>query len=112
VNICCDVAVIQDLDLTRYKTFHAVPNDSLITFAEAKHMSAYAELVAGFVGMVFELTPSKLRRIRTKTQKPTNHISPFLYVSGILYATAQGILETIRNRKFDIDIYSNDDPLT
>ncbi|HEY5235320.1 MAG TPA: hypothetical protein VIJ14_04005, partial [Rhabdochlamydiaceae bacterium] len=45
-NICCDVAVIKDDDLSRFNTDDPVPNDWLISFAEVKHMSAYPELLA------------------------------------------------------------------
>lgn len=110
-NICCDVAIIDDLDLSNYKTYFAVPNKHLIAFGEAKHMSAYAELIASFIGMVHELTPSKLKRIRTKNWKKIDHISPFLYVSGNLYYTAEGLLETINQRKYDLDIFSHSYPL-
>ncbi|MCW7471746.1 hypothetical protein [Leptospira kanakyensis] len=110
-NICCDVAIIENLDLTNYKTYFAVPNNHLIAFGEAKHMSAYAELIASFIGMVHELTPTKLKRTRTKKWKRKDHISPFLYVSGNLYSTAEGLLETIIQRKYDLDIYSHSKPL-
>ena len=47
-----DVAVIRDMDLEGFSTFDHVPNDQLLTFGEAKHMSAFAELVASFIGVV------------------------------------------------------------
>ena len=106
-NICLDVAVFRRMDLSCFKTYHAIPNDKLITFAEAKHMSAYAELLASFVGLVHELQPFRLKQVRIKTFSPSEHPAPFLYVSGMLYSTAQGLKETIERRKFDIDIYSN-----
>jgi hypothetical protein len=68
-NICLDVAVIKNLDLFHYKTYSAVPNRYLITFGEAKHMSAFAELLAGFVGMVHELQPIRLTKPRTSKSK-------------------------------------------
>ena len=83
----------------------AVESEELISFAEAKHMSGFAELLASFIGVVHELKPDRLRKIRIKKYM-NNHLPPFLYVSGILYATAEGIKETIERRKFDIDIYS------
>lgn len=107
-NVCMDVAIILPADVTYYTTNTAVPNDHLLTFAEAKHMSAFAELVAGFIGLVHEVQPDRLGRIRTKkwsASSPT-HPAPFLYVSGILYHTAQGMKETIERRRYDIDIYT------
>lgn len=107
-NVCMDVAIILPADVSCYTTNRAVPNDHLLTFGEAKHMSAFAELVAGFIGLVHEMQPERLGRIRTKkwsTSSPP-HPSPFLYVSGILYLTAQGMKETIERRRYDIDIYT------
>lgn len=109
-NICCDVAVIDNINLDHYKTYNAVPNNNLLSFGEAKHMSGYAELIANFIGLVHELLPNKLKRIRINN-KNNIHIPPFLYVSGILYSTAEGLSETISNRKFDVDIYSFNNPM-
>lgn len=110
-NIVCDIAIIENEDLENYTTDSALPNDCLYSFGEVKHMSAFAELIANFIGMAYELTPSKLKRIRIKKHKPGDHLPPFLYVSGMLYKTAKGIDLTIKNRKFDIDIYSHENPL-
>ncbi|HCY77477.1 MAG TPA: hypothetical protein DHV28_16295 [Ignavibacteriales bacterium] len=109
-NICCDISIIKDEDLSYFKSDESIPNDWLISFGEVKHMSAFAELVASFIGLVHELMPSKLKRIRVKKYKKV--ILPcFLYVSGFLNPTARGIIETIKNRKFDVDIYSIDRPI-
>lgn len=106
-NICCDVAVIKQTDISGYSTDAAVSNKDLVSFAEAKHMSAFAELVANFIGMVHELKPDRLKRLRIKHYK-NKHLPPFLYASGILFKTAKGMEETIEKRKYDIDIYSFD----
>lgn len=74
-------------------------------------MSAFAELIASFIGLVHELRPDRLKRIRIKTWTRDKHLAPFLYVSGVMLNTAKGINETIENRKFDIDVYSFDKPL-
>ena len=108
-NICLDVAVIEDTNLSRYKTFSAVPNKALITFGEAKHMSAFAELLAGFIGMVYELQPRRLKRIRKARapRKKPDQLAPFLFVSGLLYNTAKGMEASFVRRGFDIDVYSS-----
>lgn len=105
-NVCLDVAVIRPLDLSHYKTYYALPNSALITFGEAKHMSAFAELVAGFIGLVFELQPRRLSDIRSKLTR-IHHLPPFLFVSGLLLSTAKGICYTCKKRGFDIDVYSS-----
>lgn len=106
-NICLDVAVIRNIKVRGMKSNAHVQNKDLITFGEAKHMSAFAELVAGFVGMVHELQPKRLRRIRTSAFAGNDHLPPFMFVSGILWSTAEGLVETIRQRKYDIDVYSS-----
>lgn len=101
-NICLDISIIKDNDLTDYDTSDSLPNDQLVSFGEAKHMSAFAELIANFIGMVHELMPEYLTKKKTKK----NHLNPFLYVSGYLNPTAKGIKETIENRNIQIEIYS------
>jgi hypothetical protein len=60
-NICLDVGIINETDMIEYETDMAIPNGNLICFGEAKHMSAFAELIAGFIGMVHELMPEMLK---------------------------------------------------
>jgi len=83
----------------------------LIAFGEVKHMSGYAELIASFIGLVHELKPDKLQKIRKRGWRQTDNISCFLYLSGILYKTAEGLIETIEKRKYDIDIFSFNNPM-
>jgi hypothetical protein len=104
-NICLDVAVIREVDLSSYSTSHAVPVKDLITFGEAKHMSAFAELLAGFIGLVHEMQPKRLKKVVSSRKRSADHPSPFLYVSGYLYPSAQGIWETIENREYDVNVY-------
>lgn len=88
-------------------------NDLLLTFGEAKHMSAFAELVASFIGLVHELTPKALKRHKTRLTgtRRKRHPAPFLYVSGVLYRTASGIKLTIEDRGYDVDVYNRVDSL-
>jgi hypothetical protein len=102
---------MQDVDIDGFSSDTALDNDMLIAFGEVKHMSAYAELIASFIGLVHELQPDKLKRIRVKKWQRNDTISSFLYVSGLLYRTAEGLVETIEKRKYDIDIYSLNNPM-
>ena len=70
-------------------------------------MSAFAELVAGFVGMVHELQPERLKRVRKRDPAEVTHPSPFLFVSGKLWQTAEGMLMTIQRRRYDINLFSS-----
>ncbi len=109
-NIVLDVAVISDHDLSEYKTDDFVENAKLITFGEAKHMSAFAELIANFIGLVHELIPNALIRVTSSTarSKRRKHPAPFLYVSGYLYPTARGLVETIKHRGYDIEVHDHE----
>lgn len=105
-NINLDVAVYKKTDLTQYALDDFLPNQELISFGEAKHMSAYAELMANFIGMVHELMPENLNNVRNKDGfHPAEHIPPFMIVSGILFHTAKELKRSIIERGYDIDIY-------
>jgi hypothetical protein len=102
---------MEDVDIDGFSSDTAISNDLLIAFGEVKHMSAYAELIASFIGLVHELKPEKLKKIRVRKWQRGDTISSFLYVSGLLYRTAEGLVETIEKRKYDIDIYSFNNPM-
>ncbi|MBN8628198.1 MAG: hypothetical protein J0M17_22190 [Planctomycetes bacterium] len=111
-SLMLDVAVIEKLDLSEFDSKTPVRNGHLITFAEAKHMSAFAELIAGFEGLVHELQPMRLTRLRAGAVSPdVENPAPFLYVSGTLNPSAEAILSTIRTRGYDIDVFNETDAL-
>lgn len=105
-NICLDVAVIRDVSVDGLDTDDHIANAQLVTFGEAKHMSAFAELVASFIGMVHELQPERLKRRRRVVANAGEHPSPFLFVSGKFWVTAEGIINTIERRKMDVRVYN------
>lgn len=108
-NICLDLAIIKQGAADGLGDRDPAKNHSLISFGEAKHMNAFAELVAGFIGMVHEMQPVRLTSRKNRIH--ADHQCPFLFISGFLLHTARGILETIVRRKFDIDIFHLENPL-
>lgn len=104
-NVVLDVAVVTPEDLSGYGSDDFVPNRHLVTFGEAKHMSAFAELIAGFMGLVHEMMPDALDSRMHQNPVPDRHPWPFLHVSGALYPTARGLVETIRRRGCSIRVY-------
>lgn len=105
-NVCLDVAIVSpDPQIGSYSSYDFLENPRLFSFGEAKHMSAFAELVAGFIGLVHELQPKRLRRTRRRNSPDREHPSPFLYVSGNLWATAEGLNRTIKKRRYDINVF-------
>lgn len=113
-NVCLDVAVTAPVDLAGFTSDTPLDNQSLVSFGEAKHMSAFAELLAAFIGLVHEMQPKRLRKIRGAGADPRRkkHVAPFLYVSGTLYQSAAGIVRTIRLRGYDIDVFDQTKRLT
>jgi hypothetical protein len=111
-NLCLDVAVIADSALDGFSSRDYLRNSLLVSFGEAKHMSAFAELIAGFVGVVHELQPERLKRVRVAHFKSSPHPAPFLYVSGYLWNTAEGVRQTLMRRKVDLDIYTRAMPMS
>jgi len=108
-NVCLDLAVIKRGAAEGLGDRDAADNSELITFGEAKHMNAYAELVAGFVGLVHEMQPVRLKPKAPKLHP--DHQCPFLFISGYILATAKGILETVERRKLDIAVFHLEAPL-
>lgn len=103
-NVVLDVAVIADTDLSYYGTDDALPNSLLLTFGEAKHMSAFAELVASFLGLAREMQPQRTN-VNSRYRKGEPRPFPFLYVSGYLNGTANGLHETIKKRRFAVEVF-------
>ncbi len=52
------------------------------------------------------LNQIKFKEMGVKKWKRCDNIFSFLYVSGLLYQTPEGLVATIERRKYDIDIYS------
>ncbi len=99
-----DVGVIRAGSAQNLSTKDPVENENLITFAEAKHMPAFAELIGSFIGMAHELIPKRLRKCKP-IKRMTHHPYPFLFVSGFTNPSAQGVIATIKNRGYRIEIY-------
>jgi hypothetical protein len=110
-NIVCDVAVLRDGFYDGIVGSMHVENDDLITFVEAKHMNAYAELIASFIGLVHELQPWRIGHdVKKRRAKNASHPKPFLNLSGYCTGTAEGIIATMIRRKMDVAIYDSQKP--
>lgn len=109
-NIVCDVAVLRDGSYDHLKGKMHVFKDDLITFAEAKHMDAYAELLAAFIGLVHELQPCLSPRRAASVPAYKSHPAPFLNLSGVCMGSAEGLKATIRRRRLNIEVYDSKTP--
>ena len=96
-----DVGVIEKNSANGLSTNNSVENKNLLTFGEAKHMTAFAELISGFIGLVHELKHVNLRKSKAKS----NHLDPFLYVSGFVNPSAEGVISSVEKRGYRIKFY-------
>lgn len=79
----------------------ALENSALATFAEVKKLVVYPMLLAQFIGIVHEITPSRLKRSKTGTQAD-DHFPPALITLGYLTATSSKAITGFAKRKFRV----------
>lgn len=106
-NFCVDIAITQNYDFDKLSSDTPIPNQYLISFGEVKHMSAFPELLASFIGLVHELKPECLKRINNF---PKQHLYPFLYLSGKLLKSGNVLFRSFKHRGYKLlifDIESN-----
>lgn len=86
----------------------ALENNALATFAEVKKLVVYPMLLAQFIGIVHEITPSRLKKLKAHLAGD-NHFSPSLITLGYLTATSSKALEGFAKRKFRVCVVHNFD---
>ena len=97
-----DIAVLKqnavELDHEFYNSkaiYYYIPNESLITFCEAKNLTAFPELLFNFIGIVNELKPQCMKNGKRYSEK---HIAPSLLISGGANAHAEKIISNLQGR--------------
>lgn len=93
----------KDYYLTR-KTMSYIPNDSLVTFCEAKHLVPFPELMINFIGTVHELKPECL--IESAERQVSAHIAPSLMMSGTLGVPTRSIQNSFE-RRYYVNFFDN-----
>jgi len=111
---CVDVAVTEEgclpAEPAQQRTFQAVDNALLITFAEAKKLVAYPMLLAQFLGIVHEVKYRFVSgRRRPRGFVSANHFDPALITIGYLQATSARIREGFRNRGYHVTVVADAD---
>jgi hypothetical protein len=81
-----------------------LPNDSLITFIEAKALVIYPMLIAQFIGIVHELLPGFLLGRRPSGFRAAKHFDPTLVSLGYLHTTCLNIVSGFKGRKLYIGV--------
>ena len=81
-----------------------IPNKSLITFCEAKHLSPFPELMVNFIGTVHELKPECVKD--DAEHKKAEHIAPSLMMSGPFGKPTRRIQESFEKRYY-VNFFDN-----
>lgn len=94
------------------KKLSYIPNDYVITFCEAKHLSPFPELMLNFIGTVNELKPQCLTESGYNDSHLRDHIAPSLMMSGSESKPCKTIRESLERRYF-VNYFDNlfDNPL-
>ncbi|OBQ92498.1 hypothetical protein [Mesorhizobium sp. AA23] len=90
------------------KKWVALNNKALATFAEVKKLVVYPMLLAQFIGIVHEITPSMLKKLKAGTVED-DHFPPSLITLGYLTATSGKALKGFAKRKFRVCVVHNFD---
>ncbi len=107
-----DVVVAKDEEPSEttdyYKTktrFTFLPNTSMKTFCEAKHLVPFPELMISFIGTVNELKPQCIHA-KEGEKDDSDHIAPSLMMSGSLSRPTERIAKSLRSRYY-VNIFSD-----
>jgi hypothetical protein len=84
--------------------FHALGNEDLLTFIEAKALVIYPMLIAQFIGIVHELKPSFLIEPPSDGFTEAKHFFPSLVSLGYLHGTCWNIVRGFSSRQIHIGV--------
>lgn len=102
-----DVGVSKGGAIPRKKAaqeWRAIENQSLITFAEAKALVIYPMLLAQFIGIVHEITPTFLKACSPCGFREEEHFYPALISVGYLHGTARKIVDAYPERGYLVKV--------
>lgn len=89
---------------TTKKTLSYIPQESLISFCEAKHLTPFPELMLNFIGTVHELKPSCVDD--NKEHSDSEHIAPSLMMSGTFGKPTRRIQRSFEKRYY-VNFFDN-----
>jgi hypothetical protein len=112
-----DIAVIEERSLPHLKRGkkrqgerYWAKNAHLITFGEAKKLTAYPMLLAQFLGIVHEIKPEFLKERRAQvpdTVSQQHHPPPVLFTANHLTWGTKKVLQSFEDRDFSIRVVEN-----
>lgn len=89
---------------TTKKTLSFIPQKSLVSFCEAKHLSPFPELMVNFIGTVHELKPECVNDYAAHSD--SDHIAPSLMMSGTLGKPTKRI-QTSFEKRYYVNFFDN-----
>jgi hypothetical protein len=110
---CVDVGIVQ-AGIVPQKVdprvkWVCVPNQALISFAEAKRLPVYPMLLAQFVGIVHEIRPEFLRPPTPVGYGRTSQLPPALISLGRFSGNSKLIVDAFKGRGITVCIAENFD---
>jgi len=84
-------------------------NSHLVTFGEAKKLTAYPMLLAQFLGIVHEIKPEFLKPEETETSATISqqHPPPTLFTANHLTWGTKKVLQSFKERGFSVRVVEN-----
>lgn len=89
---------------TTKKILSYIPQDKLITFCEAKHLTPFPELMVNFIGTIHELKPDCMDN--TMNHHASEHIAPSLMMSGTFGKPTRRIQDSFEKRYY-VNFFDN-----
>lgn len=89
---------------TTKKALSYIPNECLVTFCEAKHLTPFPELMVNFIGTVHELKPDCVDD--TVAHLDSEHIAPSLMMSGT-FGKPTGRIQNSFEKRYYVNFFDN-----
>jgi len=107
---CVDVAITQPAVVPKVHSeeWRYLPNQHLVSFAEVKKLVVYPMLLAHFIGIVHELTPSFLEKLPSGFAN-ADHFAPALITVGYLTSNSREIVTRYKSRGISVNVEANFD---
>lgn len=100
---CVDVGIASPGAVPRAKgrdKWRCIPNEALLSFAEAKKLVVYPMLLAQFLGIVHEIKPAFLRAPAPTGFGEEGHLPPTLIALGHFSGNSRLIVDSFRSRGY------------
>jgi len=110
---CVDVGIVRARAVPekadRKVKWLCAPNESLLSFVEAKRLAVYPMLLAQFIGIVHEIKPQFLQAPSPSGFGPILHLPPTLVALGHFSGNSKAIIEAFERRSILVCIAENFD---